>query len=196
MQYDVIVLVYLVGVCAAAVVLVLSLLLSCIIKYLASALSNAAWYILATMSTAGIALSTTICILNIYHYNPSMPVPAWLDRLVIKILARAIRMHLSDATSSGLGSVHPSDDVIVEDMTKEKGGDVIMEQQRYPLMPPDVQKYVRSLIRKEKEHDRLQNNREQWVRVGKIVDRFLFYVLFVVMLVTAVILFSVLASRG
>ena len=106
-------------------------------------------------------------------------------------------MNNSDVSSSvDQNSVHPDDDMVVEDMTKPAHEKDELRQERYPLMPPDVHRYVRNLMQKEKEKDRIDNNRDQWVMVGKIIDRFLFYLSFVFMFLVAVIMFPVLAGEG
>ncbi len=55
-----------------------------------------AWYVVAAMIMTTLSLILTIAILNIYHHDPSKPVPAWLDRFVLRLLARVLCMHTSD----------------------------------------------------------------------------------------------------
>jgi len=155
------------------------------------------------MTMAGVSLVLTICVLNICHHSPSKPIPAWLDKLVLKILARVLcmRTHLTSSTSPAQNTQQPLDDdveKIVDDVRKPawKKVEMISDDDRYFLLPPDILNYVRNMMEKEKEKGRIETNRVQWITVGKVIDRFFLVLLVIVMSLTTVVMFPVLASKS
>ena len=74
--------------------------------------------------------------------------------------------------------------------------EMIVDDQRYSLLPPDMLQYVRKSMEKEKEKETIGTNRDQWIAVGRVIDRFFFVLWTIVMSVTAVVVLSVLPNLG
>ena len=175
-------------------------LLVCI-RYLLTTIS--AWYVVAAMNMTGISLVLTIFVLSICHHSPSKPIPVWLDKLVLQVLARLLCMHthLSTRISPADSIIQPSDDDLEKNADNVRQPawekvEMIADDDRCSLLPPDVLKYLRSCMKKEKEKDRIETNREQWITLGKVIDRFFLVSWLVVLCLTTVITFPVLASNG
>ncbi len=144
-----------------------------------------AWFIIATMAMTGMSLMLTIAILNIYHHDASKPVPAWLDKLVLRLLARVLCMHKSNKRMRH-----------VDDVDEASENEIIPQDQKHPLFPADVLKYIHLLMHKEKTKDVNGDNKNQWVQVGKVIDRFFLVSSFIAMFLTAVCMFPVIRFEG
>ena len=182
--------------------LVVVLFLLCVVIFTCY-FNVSAWYVVATMNMAGISLMLTISVLNIYHHSPSKPIPVWLDRLVLKSLARILcmRTHLTTG-STPTETTLQHEDSEVEKNTDEvrkphwKKVEMISDDQKFSLLPPDILKYVRNIMEKEKKKDRIEANRDQWIAVGKVIDRFFLVMWFIVISLTTLVMLPVLASLG
>ena len=70
------------------------------------------------------------------------------------------------------------------------------EDQRCNLLPADVLKHMRDNIEKEKKKDRIETIRDQWITVGRVIDRFFLVLWFIVISLTTLVMLPVLASFG
>ena len=162
-----------------------------------------AWYIVATMNMAGMSLILTIFVLNIYHHSPSKPVPVWLVNLVLKLLARVLCMHtpvITDTTpvettvQHADGHAAKNTDEVRDSNWKE--AEMIFDDHRHSLMPADILVHMRDNMEKEKKKDIIELNRDQWITVGRVIDRFFLVLWLIVIFVTTFVMLPVLASLG
>ena len=112
-----------------------------------------------------------------------------------------MRTHLTSSTSPAQNTQQPLDDdveKIVDDVRKPawEKVEMISDDHRDFLLPPDILNYVRNMMEKEKEKGRIETNRVQWITVGKVIDRFFLVLLVIVMSLTTVVMFPVLASKS
>lgn len=150
------------------------------------------------MMMSGISLFVTVGILNIYHHTPAKPVPNWLRNVVLIGLARLLCLHDDDVTAQR-NSVHPQNEVQVEDLDADPNYQKKMsnhQQAPNSLVPDEIVQYVKGLIEKEKETSRQDQNRAEWIMVGKTIDRLCLVLFLFVILITCVVMFPVISNKG
>ena len=154
------------------------------------------------MSLSGWSLLITIGLLNVYHHNPSKPVPVWLDKLVLRLLARVLCFDTNDLISNGSKVIPITSDVTARGKISDEGMPNSEEKtQAWTLKKmvndstcPELLKCMRYLLDKEREEERIAGNRDQWVKVGKVLDRFFLVMFSIVMTVTTAIMFPLLKT--
>ena len=143
------------------------------------------------MAVSGLSLVITIGILNVYHHNPSRPVPSWIRTLILRGLARVLCMHTDDVTPKK-NIVRPVDDVHVEDLVDDKKPPV----PNNALLPPEILMYVSNLIEKGREADHQDQNREEWIMVGKVLDKTCLVFFMALITITAAVLLPIMDFKG
>ena len=119
---------------------------------------HTAYYMVCSMALTAMSLVATVTILNIFYHNPNQRVPNWLRKCVLDIFAKVtcFTPHASSQTSTIQEKKDKSDNVSVvsmEEESKEKYKKEIGNNQECSAVAE------------------ITNNREDWQRVSKIIDR-------------------------
>ena len=126
------------------------------------------------MILTGVSLLVTVGILNIYHHSPSKPLPTWVRNVILHGLGRVCCVY-TDYVRCREAATHDMQ-VTVKHLDSVRQGPnqkIRSLQKKTRRLPPrqetvEYLKYLRDADIKSKQ---LEINMEEWVLVGKVLDR-------------------------
>ena len=136
--------------------------------------SISASYITMSMIITALSLLATVLTLGVYHHSPNTPVPKWIRVVAFNFTGTLFfcgkkKSWLKNPKGNNTNAVH---DIKVIELDKDQ------KDIATTALPPEATKLCSEYLRKYKEDKEVEQNREDWQRVARVLDRF-FFVVFV-----------------
>ena len=136
------------------------------------------------MTLTGVSLVLTVGILNIYHHSPSKPVPTWVRNVILHGLATVLCVYTDYVRRRGttiqevcstVKQLDPERKSQIEKHgSSRKTGHLSVRQKTVEYL-----KYLRDADVK---LNYLEQNKEEWVLVGRVLDRACWVILVIILI--------------
>ena len=136
----------------------------------------------ASMGITALSLIVTVTVLSTFYHDPTKPLPSWLRRLTMECLA-FVTCFTPDSKVKGTTEVKPVCNGVPPKLDDETKDHVAFEAKS--PMPYAISEYFTRLTEKEAETSHIEDNKRDWERAAKIIDRFC---LIVTSLITTVLI--------
>ena len=139
------------------------------------------------MIITAFSVLTTVVILAVYHHSPNTPVPKWMCMVVFNIIGTILFCHTKEhfQNSSSINSV---DDMKVTKLEKDNK---LLEN----TLPHEIMALCNRYLNKYESDEQVEQNRENWQRVARILDRLFFIVFFIAITVLTLYVFTTLRKE-
>lgn len=137
------------------------------------------------MTVGTLSVCLTVLVLNIHHLHPEKPVPGWIRIFVLQVMAKFVCFR-SPIIKKSVNSIKAISDPDLTAVPNKHNGPArrlanhLLTDGETPSSASD--RLLRALSLEKM--DRAEEN--DWKNVARVVDRFLFWLVFTVMIVSAI----------
>ena len=123
------------------------------------------------MGITAVSLIVTVVVLSIFYHDPSKPLPTWLRVLTLNCLASA-------TCSTGGNKIAGTTEVkpIVGNGLQQKAD--VQDQVKYESaspLPYPLTEYFSRMAEKEIDEQNYNDNKADWEKTARVIDRFCFF---------------------